>query len=72
MTGYRENNFFSVCQLPLIYLAAMLPSNITHIYVILDGTTKYLGPLFVFIVPTLILIVMGMKSLKNKVVESES
>ena len=72
MTGCRENNFFSVCQLPLIYLTAMLPSNITHIYVILDGTTKYLGPLFLFIVPTLILIVMGMKGLKNKVVKSES
>jgi len=72
MTGCRENNFFSVCQLPFIYLAAMLPSNITYIYVILDGTTKYLGPLFLFIVPTLILIVMGMKSLKTKVAKSKS
>lgn len=63
MTSSKEKGFFSIFQLPLIYFIAMIPNNVPHIYVILDQVTKYISPLFLFIIPTLILIVTGIKRL---------
>lgn len=52
----KEQNYFALALLPLIYILSLIPENIVSVYEYLEGFTYYMGTTFAITIPSVLLL----------------